>query len=367
MNALDETESSVKRHWPWYLGAAAGLALLWFLTPILAPFVIGAGIAYLGDPTADRLERLGLSRTASVSIVFTAIVLAFLLLFVLLAPMLYQQAVTLIHNIPAWINWILETGLPKLGIHVGTRLDAGALQQIVSEHWSETGDIVKTLWLRVSESGKAFITMGANLLMIPIVSFYLMRDWDRLVAWIRALIPPRLLPQTTRLAREADGVLGSFIRGQLLVMAALAAIYSIGLTLIGVDLGLIIGVIAGLLSFVPYLGFAVGFGAALIAMLVQTHEWLPLVWVCVVFGIGQVAESAFLTPILVGDKIGMHPVAVIFAVMAGGQLFGFIGVLVALPVSAVLAVLLRHAKEQWLLSPLYLRGAPPPDETPPDA
>lgn len=371
MSPLGDSEDSVKRHWPWYLGGAAVLALLWLLKPILSPFVIGGGIAYLGDPLADRLERMGLSRTLAVTIVFTGIVFALLLLLVLLAPMLYQQSVTLIQNIPAWVNWVLETGLPKLGINVGTRLDAGGLQQIVSEHWSETGDLVKSVWGRVSASGKALITMGANLLMIPIVSFYLMRDWDRLVAWIRSMIPPRHLPRTTRFAREADDVLGSFIRGQLLVMAALAAIYSIGLTLIGLNLGLIIGVIAGLLSFVPYLGFAVGFGAALIAMLVQTHEWLPLLWVCLVFGIGQVAESAFLTPILVGDKIGLHPVAVIFAVMAGGQLFGFIGVLVALPVSAVIAVLLRHAKEEWLQSPLYLRGAPPPADpsvdTPPDA
>lgn len=362
MDGLDDMDASLRRHWPWYAGALAALVLLWFLTPILAPFVIGAGIAYLGDPLADRLERLGLSRAASVSIVFTVFVFVLLLLLVLLAPMLYAQSIALIHNIPSWIGWILDTGLPKLGIDIGTRLDADGLQQIVSEHWSEAGDIVKTLWLRVSESGKAFVTMAANLLMIPIVSFYLMRDWDRLVAWIGTLIPPRLLPQASGFAREADEVLGSFIRGQLLVMAALATIYSAGLTLVGLKLGLIIGVIAGLLSFVPYLGFAVGFGAALIAMLVQSHEWLPLVWICLVFGIGQVLESAVLTPILVGDKIGMHPVAVIFAVMAGGQLFGFIGVLVALPVSAVIAVALRHAKAQWLLSPLYRLGAPAADQ-----
>lgn len=381
MNESNGVDSSIKRHWPWYAGAIATLILLWFLTPILAPFVIGAGIAYLGDPTADRLERMGLSRTLSVTIVFSGIVLALLLLLLLLAPMLYEQSIALIHNLPSWINWVLESGLPKIGVHLpeGTRLDADGLQKIVSEHWSQAGGVVTSVWERVSESGKAFATMMANLLMIPIVSFYLMRDWDRLVAWIASLIPPRALPYASGFAREADDVLGSFIRGQLLVMAALAAIYSIGLTLTGLKLGLIIGVIAGLLGFVPYLGFAVGFGASLIAMLVQTHEWLPLVWICLVFGIGQVLESAVLTPILVGDKIGMHPVAVIFAVMAGGQLFGFIGVLVALPVSAVIAVALRHAKEHWLTSPLYLGDsvgieapAPeiaelPPSEAPPDA
>jgi predicted PurR-regulated permease PerM len=357
--AADRFDSSIKRHWPWYASALSALVLLWFLTPILTPFVVGAGIAYLGDPTADRLERLGLSRTVSVAIVFSGITITLLVLLILLAPMLYAQGVALIHNIPVWLAWILETGLPRLGVHLpaGTRLDADGLQRIVSQHWSQAGGLVATLWARISESGKAFVTMAANLLMIPIVSFYLMRDWDRLVAWIATLIPPRILPYARGFSREADDVLGSFIRGQLLVMAALAAIYSIGLTLTGLKLGLIIGVIAGLLSFVPYLGFVVGFGAALVAMLVQTQEWLPLVWICLIFGLGQVLESAVLTPILVGDKIGMHPVAVIFAVMAGGQLFGFVGVLVALPVSAVIAVALRHAKERWLTSPLYLGGS----------
>ena len=355
-----DADASFKRHWPWYAGGLAALVLLWWLTPILAPFVIGAGIAYLGDPLADRLERAGLSRSLAVSLVFAVFSLVMLILLVALAPLLYEQSVALVRNLPVWLNWIVEQGLPQLGISLppSVRLDAEGIQQMLSEHWSEAGGFAKAAWARVSQSGMAIMAAAANLLLVPIVSFYLMRDWDRLVAWIATLIPPRHLPKSRQFAREADDVLGHVLRVQLTVMAALAAIYSIGLTLTGLKHGLIIGVIAGLLSFVPYLGFAVGFGAALIAMLVQSHEWLPLLWVALVFGIGQALESAILTPILVGDKIGLHPVTVIFAVMAGGQLFGFIGVLLALPVSAVLAVLMRHAKEQWLKSPLYLQDAP---------
>lgn len=351
------------RWWPWALGAAAALLLIWSLTPILAPFAVGAALAYIGDPLADRLERLRLSRGAAVGLVFLFFSIVAVLLGLWLVPLLFEQTVALIRNLPDWINWILDVGLPRLGLppYTGARLDAGALQQLLSEHWSEAGGIAKTLWLRVSESGKAVIEAVANLLLIPIVSFYLMRDWDRLVAAIRELIPPRHLPKVRELARESDAVLGSFIRGQLTVMAALATVYGLGLTLIGLKLGLIIGVIAGLLGFVPYLGFVVGIGSAMIAMLVQTHELLPLVWVAVVFGIGQFLESWFLTPILVGDKIGLHPVTVIFALLAGGQLFGFTGILIALPASAVLAVLVRHARAQWLRSPLYHGPQEPPE------
>lgn len=359
MSASGEVDMSLKTHWPWYAAGVALLAVLWTLTPILTPFVIGAGIAYIGDPLVDRLEKRGLSRMLAVTLVFLALSLASLVLLILLAPLLYEQAVALIRNLPEWINWISTVGLPRLGIHLpdSARLDADGLKDLITAHWAEAGGVAKALWQRVADSGGAVAALVANLLLIPIVSFYLMRDWDRFIAAIASMIPPRHLPRVSGFARESDDVLGSFIRGQLSVMAALAAIYAIGLTLAGVKLGLIIGVIAGLLSFVPYLGFAVGLGAALIATLVQSQEWLPVLWVLLIFGFGQVVESAVLTPILVGDKIGMHPVAVIFAVMAGGQLFGFIGVLLALPVSAVLAVLLRHARSGWLRSPLYLEGA----------
>ncbi len=345
----------LRQNWHWYV-AGIGLALFFsLLSPILAPFLIGAGLAYLGDPLVDRLQRYGLSRTLGVAVVFLVLSIAGLVALVLVAPMLYQQSVVLLKNIPDWLVWLQDSALPRLGVSLpeGIRLDAQGLKDIVTEHWSAAGNLAGIVWGKVSQSGAVFATAIANLLLIPIVSFYLLRDWDNLVAWVAKMIPPRHMPKVQQIAHETDEVMGSFLRGQLTVMMLLSVLYSAGLALAGLNLALVIGVMAGMLSFVPYLGFAVGFVAAMLAMLVQEQSLLPLVWVAAVFGIGQIVESWWLTPTLVGDKIGLHPVAVIFALMAGGQLFGFVGVLLALPASAAIAVLARHAKEQWLSSPLY--------------
>jgi predicted PurR-regulated permease PerM len=195
--------------------------------------------------------------------------------------------------------------------------------------------------------------------LIPIVAFYLLRDWDNLVAWVRNAIPPRLRPTADQLSRQTDDVLSAFFRGQVTVMAALTVYYWIALWAVGLNLALIVGLIIGLVSFVPYLGAIIGVVTAFLAMAVQTQELSPFLWLGVVFAVGQFLESNVLGPWLIGDKIGLHPVAVIFAVMAGGQLFGFMGVLLALPVAAVLAVMMRHTLQHWLSSKLYLRDAPP--------
>ncbi len=355
----------LREHWHWYVAGFALLAFFWLLGPILAPFLIGAGLAYLGDPVVDRLQRWGLSRTLGVVVVFVALSIVGLVALVLVAPMLYQQSIALLKNIPEWLAWVQDVALPWLGLSLpeGVRLDVQGLKDIVAKHWSNAGDLARTVWSQVSQSGAVFAATVANLLLVPIVSFYLLRDWDDLVAWIAKMIPPRYLPKVSQLAHETDAVMGSFLRGQLTVMLLLAVLYSVGLMLAGLKLALVIGFTAGMLSFVPFLGFAIGFVAAMLAMLVQEQSLLPLVWIALVFGIGQIVESWWLTPTLVGDRIGLHPVAVIFALLAGGQLFGFVGVLLALPGSAAIAVLLRHAKQQWLTSPLY--GAPPP--TPPAA
>ncbi|WP_420465543.1 AI-2E family transporter [Panacagrimonas sp.] len=357
-SALDRLH--LRDSWPW-LAALAGFGVFcWLLAPILTPFVLGAGLAYAGDPFVDRLQRWGLSRTAGVSLVFLFITLLGLLALVMLVPMLHNQLAVLLENIPQWLAWLQDRGLAQLGITLpeGMRLDAESLKQVVADHWTQAGGVVKEVWRHVSASGGALLVAIANLLLVPVVTFYLLRDWDLLVAWIRNMIPPRTLPTVGTMARETDEVLGAFIRGQLTVMAALTVYYWIALWAAGLDLALLVGLIVGLISFVPYLGAIVGVLTAVIAMLVQTQELLPFVWLAVVFGVGQVLESNVLTPWLVGDKIGLHPVAVIFAVMAGGQLFGFVGVMLALPVAAVLAVLFRHAKRQWLGSRLYGHGAP---------
>ena len=196
----------------------------------------------------------------------------------------------------------------------------------------------------------------AKLVLIPVLFFYFLRDWDRLVAKVDHLMPRHVEPVVRRLANESDQVLGAFLRGQLSVMAALAVIYSIGLTLVGIDLALLIGMAAGLISFVPYLGAILGVVAALIAAVVQFGDWFHPGMVLLVFAIGQATEGMVLTPLLVGDRIGLHPVAVIFAIMAGGQLFGFLGILLALPVAAILMVGVRYLHERYLRSELY--GAP---------
>jgi predicted PurR-regulated permease PerM len=355
-----EAYSLLRENWGWIAGAAGALTLLYYLGPILAPFLVSAGLAYLGDPLVDRLEKLRLPRTAGVAIVFVVFFGVLVTALVLMVPMLEQQIVTFAQNIPEWLKWVQDVGLPKLGVHLpaGVRLDATGLRNAITHNLGEAGDIASAVLSRVEQSTPALLGFFADLLLIPIVSFYLLRDWDLLVARIDQLIPPRLRPRAEQLARETDGVLSALIRGQLLVMAALAVYYSVGLGIAGLKVALLVGIFTGLVSFIPYLGYFSGLVAACIAMAVQTQEVTPVLWVAVVYAVGQVLESGLLTPLLVGDRIGLHPVAVIFAILAGGQLLGFAGVLVALPVAAVVAVLLRHAREHWLQSPLYGAGAP---------
>src|SRR5581483_8640935 len=355
--------------WLWLGGVGAALVLVYLLSPILTPFVIGAGLAYLGDPLVDRLEKLKLSRTGGVCVVFVVIFGFAIAVALVLVPMLQEQALVFLHSLPDWLRWLQDVGLPKLGLSLpeGTRLDADGIKRALTEHWAGVEGVAAVAWSHISASGGALLTAAVDAMLVPIVTFYLLRDWDLLVARIDSLIPRRTLPTVRLLARESDEVLAAFIRGQLSVMAALAAFYTIGLSLAGLHLALLIGLLAGLVSFVPYLGFITGIVTASIAMVVQAHEFFPLVWIALVFGIGQALEGMVLTPLLVGHHIGLHPVTVIFAVLAGGELFGFAGVLMALPAAAVIAVLVRHATARWLQSEAYLKEppAPPPIELPP--
>ncbi|WP_420426404.1 AI-2E family transporter [Algiphilus sp.] len=339
----------------WISAGIALLILLWLLTPILLPFVLGAALAYLGDPIVDRLERWRMSRTTGVTVVFTVITLGTLLVTALLIPLLQQQVQVFLQRVPEYLQWAQDVVLPAVGVQIpeGGRIDADSLRNLVKENWEQAGSIVREILLHATRSTGTLLTLVVNVLMVPVVTFYLLRDWDRLLAWLDAMIPRRMIGKVREIARETDAVLAAFLRGQLAVMASLAVIYTTGLWLAGLDLALLIGIGAGLVSFVPYLGLFVGLTAAVIAMLFQEQALLPVIWVLLVFGIGQILETAVLTPLLVGDRIGLHPVAVIFAILAGGQLFGFVGVLLALPASAGIAVLLRHTKQRWLHSPLY--------------
>lgn len=344
----------------WQLTAlVAGLGLLlWLLGPVLTPFVVAALLAYIGDPLVDRLERLRLSRTGSVAIVFSLMTLAMVGVVLLLIPMLERQITTFIEQFPRYRDWFTGTVLPWISERSGVEIDIeafdlGYLYEMVRSHWQQAGGVATALLGGISKSGLVIISWIVNLALIPVVAFYLLRDWDVLVERIRLLIPRPVEPVVTRLVRESDSVLAGFLRGQLSVMLALGLVYWIGLWMVGIDLALLIGLIAGLVSFIPYLGAITGIAIGLIAALVQYGDWTHVIMVAVVFGVGQILESVAFTPWLVGDRIGMHPVAVIFAVMAGGQLFGFVGVLVALPVAAVVMVLLRYLYQRYTASRLY--------------
>ncbi|WP_428240415.1 AI-2E family transporter [Gynuella sp.] len=327
---------------------------IYLLSPILSPFLVGIALAYMGDPLVDRLEKLKLSRTLSVVVTFAVLLLVLVAIGLILVPKLASQFRFLAEIGPEAIVRFQKEAIPWINQNVGVDLDAIDWSSLgATINWKETGSIVTKTLARVTTSGIAVAAFIGNLVLIPVVTFYLLRDWDIMVARIGDLIPRNYYQTSTKVAQECHEMLGAFLRGQLLVMLALGIMYSIGLWVVGLKLALLIGLVAGLASIVPYMGFVVGIGFALIAAMLQFQDWMPLLWVCLVFAIGQMVEGMLLTPLLVGDRIGLHPVAVIFAVLAGGQLFGFVGILIGLPVAAVIMVLLRHLHANYKGSSLY--------------
>lgn len=349
------------RKWWWLIVALVLGAAFYLLAPVLTPFAISALFAYLGDPLVDRLERR-FSRTGGVAIVFAGMAMLAIGVLAILIPEIIRQASGFPEQLEKLHQWFDSTLAPWLQREFDiapSLLDPGELFETARTHLQDIGTVLPELFIGVGKSGLAVISILINALLVPVLTFYLLRDWDDLTHRIRELLPRSVEPIVSQLALESDTVLGSFLRGQLSVMITLGAFYAVGLTLAGVQFGLLIGFVAGILSFVPYLGPAVGIGAGVISALVSPGDpWINVALVAAVFGLGQVVESFFLTPWLVGDKIGLHPVAVIFSVMAGGQLFGFFGVLLALPVAAVVMVVLRHTHQRYISSPLYQDESP---------
>ncbi|MFN2337356.1 MAG: AI-2E family transporter [Gammaproteobacteria bacterium] len=346
------------RSWFWLGTLLISGWLIYLLAPVLTPFLVAALIAYLGSPLVERLQGARLSRTSAVVLVFVLFTLAVLILMLFLVPLLVKQIeAALVVQLPRTLEWLQGTALPFLGglagVETETLFDIEQLKESLTAHWREAGGLAARVLESVTRSGLALFGWLVNLVLIPVVAFYLLRDWQWLIGRIDQMLPRDWAPTIRLLAGESDTVLGAFLRGQLLVMLALGLVYTLGLWILGLELALLIGLLAGLVSFVPYLGFTIGVLAALLAGWFQFQEFMPLLWVVVVFGLGQLLESLVLTPKLVGDSIGLHPVAVIFAVMAGGQLFGFVGVLLALPVASVVMVLLRYAYRQYLDSDVY--------------
>lgn len=345
------------RRWVWLGGVILLFAFVYLLHPILTPFLVALLLAYLFDPLVDRLEALGLSRTWGVVAVFALFSVIVMTLLLVLVPMLAKQLLRLYELLPQMLDWLQHTAMPwaqaKLGLADGFwKFDK--IKAAITEHMGQTTDIVGIVLSQATASGLALIALLANLVLIPVVSFYLLRDWDLMMAKIRGLLPRDREERAVILAGECHEVLGAFVRGQLLVMVALGVIYSAGLMLVGLELGLLIGMIAGLAAIVPYMGFVIGIGAALLAGLFQFGgDLYPLIGIVAVFMVGQALEGMVLTPLLVGDRIGLHPVAVIFAILAGGELFGFTGILLALPVAAVIMVLVRHVHDLYKDSGMY--------------
>ncbi len=347
----------------WFLLALAVVFfwLIYLLAPVITPFAISAALAYLGDPFVDRLERVSIgkwriNRTLAVSVVFVLMTGGLILLFLIVFPLLQEQVEHLVQSVPESLEWFAGTALPWLQAKFGLSslaLDTETITNALKSYWKELSTAALSVLGTVSRSGQAVLGWLMNLVLIPVVTFYLLRDWDLLIKGIRELLPRKIEPTVSTLASEIDEVLGAFVRGQLMVMFALGAIYTAGLWLIGLDLAFIIGMGAGLLSVVPYLGTVVGLVAAVLAAVFQFQDLFHTIMVLLVFGTGQALEGMVLTPKLVGDRIGLHPVAVIFAVLAGGQLFGFLGILLALPVASALNVLVRHFRDEYTKSTLY--------------
>lgn len=346
----------------WLIFIIATGIFIYLLLPVLTPFLAAAILAYICDPLVDKLSIIGkgrfvIGRTLATVLVMIGIFSSITLLFLILVPLLQKESLLIAGRLPAVIANLRSYVEPWLQAKFGISfaVDSTQIQQIITKNWKTASDLLGNVLVIAGNHGMALIGIIANILLLPVVLFYLLRDWDILVEKIGELIPLGWRQQTVSMAKEVDDVLSGFLRGQLSVMLAMSVFYATGLWLAGLDMALPIGMVAGLLGFVPYLGFALGVTLAILVATLQFTSIGQAVPVVVVFALGQMVESMVLTPQLVGNRIGLHPVVVIFALLAGGQLFGFTGVLLALPVSAALAVGLRHTKNSYLHSDTYLK------------
>ena len=342
----------------WSAIAAAVIGVVWLLGAVLTPFVVAAVLAYALTPLVNRLDSAWngkLPRLLAVLIVelffLTAMLAIALLIVPILAkeiPLLREQLPVLAERINAWATPLLQS----LGLNLS--LDVGSIKAFVLKYLSaNVDDGLSALLSSLKVGGSVALALIGNVILIPVVLFYLLMDWANFVQRAVQFVPPRMRGAYDRFMNEADEVLGQYLRGQLLVMLILAVYFTTGLALFGLDLALPIGVFTGLAIFVPYVGFGIGLVLALLAGLLEFASIKALIMVAVVYGVGQLIESLYLTPRLVGERIGLHPLAVIFALLAFGQLFGFVGILIALPASAVLLVAGRRARAQYLASNLY--------------
>jgi predicted PurR-regulated permease PerM len=330
--------------------------LLYLLGSILTPFVAAAILAYALNPGVDRLERLRVPRVLGVTIVIFVFLSAMLALVLIVVPVLKKEAPQLRDQIPVMLDKVIDFVGPKLReVGYQGQLDSAGIKKLLTEQLSTSSDaILDAILASAKIGGTAILSWLATMILVPVVLFYLLLDWDKLVRRVQDAVPRRWLAPTVQMFGEVDLLLAQYLRGQLMVMLVLAVYYSTALAIAGLEVALPVGILTGLLVFIPYLGFGSGMILALIAAVLQFNGWHGLLVVALVYGFGQVLESFILTPRLVGERIGLNPLAVIFALMAFGQFFGFTGVLLALPCSAILMVGFKHLRASYLQSSFYL-------------
>lgn len=353
---MNSEEHANDLHYLWWLLLACVTGgLLYLLSPILTPFLLAAVIAYICNPMVSRLARHNIPRTAGTILVMLLSLVAFGALILIMVPLFEKEASRLLDKMPAFLDMLKNHIIPWLETRLDISLepDMEVLKEAVSEHWQSAGGVAAKILPSITSGGMAVVEFLVNLLLVPVVLFYLLRDWDALIKQIDEMIPRYWHQQVSQLAHETDRILAEFLRGQLSVIVLMSICYITGLWLVGLEFALPIGLVAGILVFVPYLGMIVGLTLATLAAVMQFQDWSDIVLVWIVFGIGQLLEGMLITPWLVGDRIGLHPVIVIFALLAFGQLFGFFGILLALPVSAVMLVWLRHLHQRYISSNFY--------------
>ena len=348
--------TAAQRHTAIWTGLGAiAMLFFWLLAPVLTPFIVAAVLAYVLHPLVDRLAARRMPRALAVSLVEVAALIVALSVLLLIVPILSRQLPLVREQIPLLaerLNHGVGPWLGRFGIEVA--LDTTSIKNFVLKYLdANLEEWLATALTSARIGGSLLLAVVGNLLLVPMVLFYLLMDGPNLAHRAAALVPPRMFDRVAGFMRECDLMLGQYLRGQLLVMLTLAAFYSVGLALFGFDLAVPVGVFTGLAVFVPYVGFGLGLVLALISGALQFSGWQGLIGVAVVYGVGQVLESFVLTPQLVGERIGMNPLTVIFALLAFGHLFGFVGVLIALPVSAVMVVAVRRLRATYLASELF--------------
>lgn len=346
----------------WLIGTVVFVLALWLLRAVLLPFVAGMAIAYFLDPVADRLQRAGLSRTLATLLITGGFFVVMVVLLILLVPVLQEQVLDFAHRMPDYID-ALSKRLQPIILDLKRKLSARDIEKLRSSVGEYAGTAVTwgvELLRGLLTGGLALVSLLSLVFITPVVTFYLLRDWDDMVARVDGWLPRQHADTIRAQFREIDRTLAGFLRGQAMVCLALGTMYAVGLTLVGLDLGLVIGLVSGLVSFIPYLGTLTGFAVGVALAYAQTQDWVMPAMVTAVFVVGNLIEGNFLAPKLVGDRVGLHPVWIMFALLAGGGLFGFVGIILAVPVAAVVGVLVRFSLSHYLQSPLYRGNGPAP-------